>query len=292
MEFLTSLKIDSELIPQLLAILGLLVTWELHDIGVRSGRIKPRPIFDRSGRRNLMNNTEIDNSDSRAKRTPSRDVFDLSGVRSWIKSHAGVRMYIQATPNDEKVCPACREFAGKMFSAAALNHGKFKPLGRPCTNPAGCRCQLIGLIGNWPEAEQLWRSLDDSPQGFALGQQELQDLLKGATVAPRGTAHDRVNLYMLEALQAEGMNPVFAMSRYRSLIRYAVEGYDHPYLVPAYLRLSELLEQTGSLAAALTTVEDFIQQTKGKKFLQEPTQLQRKVMALRRTRLLNLLKTA
>jgi hypothetical protein len=290
MEFLTSLKIDGELIPQLLAILGLLMTWELHDIGVRSGRIKPRPIFDLSGRRARVKNTE--DGDTRTKRTPSRDVFDLSGVRSWMKSHAGVHLYIHATPNDDQGCPTCRTAAGRVFSATAIKNVKFRLLTGPCSNPAGCRCQLIGLIGNWPEAEQLWRSLDDSPQGFVLGQRELQDLLKGATVAPRGTAHDRVNLYMLEAFQAEGMNSVFAMSRYRSLIRYAVEGYDHPYIVPAYLRLSELLERTGSLAAALTTVEDFVQQTKGKKFLQEPTQLQRKVMALRRSRLLNLLKTA
>lgn len=292
MEFLTSLKIDGELIPQLLAILGLLVTWELHDIGVRSGRIKPRPIFDRSGRDSRVTSTDIDNSDSRAKRTPSRDVFDLASARSWIKSHAGVHMYIQATPNDDQGCPSCRAGAGRVFSAASIKNAKFKLLAEPCSNAAGCRCQLVGLIGNWPEAEQLWRSLDDSPHGHVLREHGLKDLLTGATVAPRGTAHDRVSLYMLEAFQAEGMNPVFAMSRYRSLIRYAVEGYDHPYLVPAYLRLSELLERTGSLAAALTTVEDFIQQMKGKKLVQQPTQLQRKGMALRRTRLLNLLKTA
>ena len=299
MDFWSSLTIDRELIPNLLAILGLLMTWELHDLEVRAGRIKPRDIFDLLGRRSRRLSdaagamaTELKDLDIRLERVKPLEIFDVSSVQCWIKSYASVHMYIQVTPNDSQACPTCRQASGKVFSVAARKNKRFRPLEGPCANPTGCRCQLIGLIGNWPEGEELWRSLDDSPQGLALSDDELTDLLHGAREAPRGTTQDRVNLYMLEAMHAESANPVFAMSRYRSLIRRAAEGYDHPFTAPGYLRLSDLLERNGNFSAALSVVDDFIKLTQAKKFLCGPTQIQSKTMALRRARLLKLLKTA
>ena len=49
MAFPFAIQLNSGLLPQLLAILGLLMTWEFHDIQVRAGRITPRSIF--KGRR-------------------------------------------------------------------------------------------------------------------------------------------------------------------------------------------------------------------------------------------------
>jgi hypothetical protein len=296
MEFLASIQINTELVPQLLAILGLLVTWEVHALGVRAGRIKPRPIFDLSrfhsnGDSQTVTAEKPQVREERAKRLNPREVFDLSGVRCWVKSHAGVHMYIQMTPDDDQTCPTCRQGSGRVYSPTALKHPKFKLLERPCSNPAGCRCQLVGLVGNWEEGEELWRSLDDSPKGLALSPQRLTNLLKGANAAPRGTGQDRVNLYVLEALHAEGTNPVFAMSRYRSMIRHALEGHDHPYVVPAYMRLCELLERSGNLTAALTACEDFAKHVKDKKFLCGPSHLQVKAVALRRVRLIKTLQS-
>ena len=252
------IQLDSVLIPHLLAVLGLLMSWELHDIGVRKGRIKARPIH---GPRAMW---------------------------GWVKSHAGVRMYIVATPNDQDSCEVCRRAIGKVFSPAKVRKKDFRPHDGFCMNPAGCRCEIVGLSGNWPEAEEVLIALKQSDHDLTLSEAEMVQLIAKARTPQKG--QDRPALYVLEALHMEANNPLFAMSRYRSLVRQALEEIPHPYVVTAYLRLSDLLERTGSLAAALSVVDEFMSVGKDGFGQRKPTRLQTKIMALRRARLVKLLK--
>src|SRR5207248_2318519 len=143
MAFPFAIQLNSGLLPQLLAILGLLMTWEFHDIQVRAGRITARPIF--KGRR-------------------------VSGRRlwRWCKGHAGIHMHVLMTPNDERGCKACQLACGKVFSAAAVKRKNFRGPALTCRNPSGCRCELVGLIGNWPEAERLVRILRETQEPATL----------------------------------------------------------------------------------------------------------------------------
>jgi hypothetical protein len=198
-------------------------------------------------------------------------------------------MYLIATPIDKNTCVICQQARGKVFSSAQRNKKGFRPLGTHCVNPAGCRCELVGLIGNWPEAERLSKTLRKSEQPPTLSESEMIALVASAGSLPSGP--DRLGLYLLEALQSEGINPNFAMSRYRSLICQALEGIQHPYIVPAYMRLSDLLERSGNLTTALSVVDEFVRVAKAGLGPHSPTRLQTKVMTIRRARLLKRLKT-
>jgi len=279
MAFPFALQLNIGLLPQLLAILGLLMTWELHDIQVRAGRITPRSIF--KGRRVSWQGV----SGGRVSgRRVSRKLW------RWCKGHAGVHMHILMTPNDDRGCKACQLACGKVFSAAAVRRKNFRGPALTCRNPSGCRCELVGLVGNWPEAEWLVRVLRETQEPATLSGEEMSRFVSSSVSSSGDYAgQDRPGLYLLEALNAEGSNPQFAMSRYRSLICQALEGNQHPYLVPAYLRLSDLLERGNNLAAALSVVDEFLMLVKNSPGPHPPTRLQTKVMSVRRARLLKLL---
>jgi hypothetical protein len=206
----------------------------------------------------------------------------------WVKSHAGARMYIVATPNDQDSCEVCRRAVGKIFTPRQVRKKDFRPHDSFCMNPAGCRCEVIGLSGNWPEAEVVLLALRQSEHELTLSEPEVVRLMAKARNPEKGP--DRAALYVLEALHMECNNPQFAMSRYRSLVRQAKERVPHPYVVTAYLRLSDLLERTGSLAAALTIVDEFMKVGNEGFGQRKPSRLQSKIMAVRRGRLLRLLK--
>lgn len=260
MDAIFALKLNMDLLPNLLAILGLLMTWEVHDRQVRAGRIQPR------------------------------DILDLTGIRNLVKSHGRVHMYVYATPKDGVACPACQAASGSIFSSAALRRKNFKPSDSSCINPAGCRCELIGLVGNWPEGEQLRNALRESGEAIFLSEREMEEFLNSGGAVRSGAVQDRLGLYMLEAMHAEGTNPQFALSRYRSLT-HAKDDEDHPFMVPAYLRLSELLERQGNFAAALGVVEEFSKTIRHKQGPHAPTRMQNKIMSVRMIRLLRTVKT-
>lgn len=258
MDLILLRELANDQLPNLLAILGLLLSWELHDLEKRAGRIR------------------------------SWNIFDGSYVKTWIKSHAPVHMFIHITPNDAIACEACRSASGIVFSPSAVHVKGFQAQATPCSNPAGCRCVVVGLVGNWPDAEQLWTSLQGPEDSHCLSESEVMELLKSASPTA-ATAKDRLGLYLLEAFQTEGTNPQFAMSRYRSLISHARNGHDHPYIVPAYMRLSELLERTGNYGVALDVVDEFMTTARHKSRMQGPTRGQTKLMSARQVRLLRVL---
>ena len=260
MTFPFGIQIDSVLLPHLLAVLGLLMSWELHAIGVRGGRIKARPIH----------------------------VNPTRAMLGWVKNHAGIRMCIVATPNDHDSCEVCRKGFGKVFSPAKVRKKGFRPHDGICMNSSGCRCEIVGLSGNWPEAEELVIALRQSEHELILSEAEVVELIAKAPTTQKGP--DRPALYLLEALHMERNNPQFAISRYRSLIAQGKEGVPHPYVVTAYLRLSDLLERSGNLAASLSVVDEFMKIGDGNFGPKRPTRPQMKIMSLRRGRTVRLLK--
>lgn len=256
MGVLTVLNLTTEPLPSLLAVLGLLLTWELHDLEVRAGRIQ------------------------------SRDI--LRPFRQWIQHARGVRIYIDATPNDALACSACQLANGHVLApriGASTAHRR----DYVCTNPGGCRCVLIGLAAAWPEGEQLRRKVRGALESVRLSEAEITELLRSARSHHSLPVIDRLALSMLEALHLEAIYPPLSIAYYRFLIDIEMEGQSHPYLIDAYLRLSELLEHGGNVSGALRVVENFYARVKAQTGIYNPTPTQARIMSTRKSRLRRLL---
>ncbi len=201
--------------PYLLGVLGLALIWKFHDMQVKAGRIQAKDFWERSG----------------------------------------VRMFLYATPADVQVCSACRETAHMVFLPSLVTAKGFMPQEQPCMNPAGCRCLQVGFFGGWPEAREVLARLKEQGGKLRLSDEELQDFLETAKTARAGASADRMSLRMLNAMQAEGSKPDTAIEHYRYVLDHAEEDRDLAFMVPACLRLSELLEKRGRAAESLPLIE-------------------------------------
>ncbi len=239
-----------DVFPYLLAILGLLLLWQLHDIQVRAGRIKVATAMDRSG----------------------------------------IRWFLHVTPMDNHACAACRTANGMAFLPNIVTAKKFQPSAQTCTNAAGCRCLMAGLSGSWPEAERVLAQLKAGGGRVRLSPEQMEKLFAGARAKGAGIAADQASVSMLFALQAEGSQPQAAIDAYRQILDQAKKERDLPLLVPAYLRLAELLERTGQQADALEIADRFLSAYSNTPGLPQPahapTEDQRTFMSLRKTRLM------
>jgi hypothetical protein len=239
-----------DILPYLLAILGLLLLWQLHNMQVQTGRIKT--------------------------------------VDSW--DRAGIRLFLHVTPEDSHACLACREANGMAFLPVVVASHKFRPLAKTCTNPGGCRCLLIGLHGAWAEAELVQKELKELGGRLHLSRTKLSGLVEGAQAQPAGAMVDQISLTALEAVRAEGRNLDQAIEHYHFVIEHAANERDQAFLVPAYLRLADLLEQRARLDEALTLVDQFFSKQADMQPPHAPTDAQRSQMSLRKTRLMAALK--
>ncbi len=229
--------------PSLLAILGLTLIWKFHDLQVKAGRIQAKDIFERSG----------------------------------------VRLFLRATPDDAQTCLACKETANFVFTPGEVASKKFKPQEKPCTNPAGCRCLMVGLYGGWAEAGNALAQLKAQGGRIQLSDGDMKQLIEGADKARAGASADRMSIRMLRAMKAEGGNPETAIEHYRYVVSRAEEDRDLAFMVPAYLRLGELLEKSGKAAEALETVERCLQDYGDKKNEPgAPTEAQRAALNTRK----------
>ena len=247
------LGLTAEAMPSMLGILGLLLSWELHDLEVRAGRIQPHDVVDQ--------------------------------VRQWAHRSLGVRMYIHATPNDALACAACQVANGRVFSRQAMWAGRTSAICSQCKNPGGCRCAQIGLVGAWPEGEELWRRVRGVLEPIRLSELEITQLVRSGLADRSLGMVDRLALYMLGALHLEGLYPPLSIFYYHRLIRAEDEGHLHPYVVEAYVRLSDLLERSGHLPAALLVVEEFNVKVTAKAGIYRPTLAQTLQMLSRERRL-------
>jgi hypothetical protein len=235
-----------EFIPYLLAILGLLLVWEVHNIQVRAGRIKAVDILNRSG----------------------------------------IRLFIHVTPDDTTACAVCREANLTAFLPAIVADKKFSATPKRCINPAGCRCLTIGLYGAWAEAQRVQTQLPKHGGRLHLTPEECDKLLAGAAARKSGVAADQLSLIILQAMRIEAKQPETAVDHYRKVIDEATAERDLPFVVPAYLRLADLLDRTGRKAEALSVVDEFLKSYDGQKVPHGPTEAQTSMMSLRKTRLL------
>ncbi|HEV8540261.1 MAG TPA: hypothetical protein VGQ60_03785 [Nitrospiraceae bacterium] len=202
-----------------------------------------------------------------------------------ILNRSGIGLFLHVTPDDAFACPVCREANRTAFLPTTVASKKFKATAEPCTNPAGCRCITIGLHGAWAEAQRLQIQLLNGGR-VHLTAEEFGKVLDGAVARPAGVAADQVSLAMLQAMRTEGSKPELAIERYQFVIDHAKTDMEKKLLIPAYLRITELLDKLGRKAEALSVVDRFMKVFERNDSPQKPTEAQLSTMELRKTRLM------
>lgn len=208
-----------DLTMYLVAILGLLVVWQYYQMQVMAGRILAVDIFDRSG----------------------------------------IRMYVYVVSGDEHVCDVCAEAHGRVFAPSQVAKNGFTPLDGACQGATPCVGALVGLYGGWLEARGVVDRLRANLRrgGIQLSAQELRAMVNGQWERSISADTDRLAIHMIEALSYEKVNRDVAIADYRFVIDQVKEVRHLMLLVPAYLRLTELLMRAGKMLDAAGVIERF-----------------------------------
>ncbi len=233
----------------LIAILGLLVLWQYYQMQIMAGRILAVDIFDRSG----------------------------------------IRMYIFVTPDDDHICDTCSEANGRVFSPSQVAKKGFSPLNGKCKRPFPCPGALIGLYGGWLEARGVLERLRANLKrgGIQLSPEELRAMVNGQWERSISAETDRLGVHMIEALSYEKINQAVSIVGYRYVVEEAKEVRHLMLLVPAYLRLVQLLVRTGESDKALELIDRFENRfPANKRGPHFPSDEQREVMKTRKTHLI------
>ena len=213
-------EIDSpNVLLSLIAILVLLIIWQYYKMQVMAGRILAVDIFDRSS----------------------------------------IRMYVYATYIDEQTCPTCSAANGRVFLPSLIAKRGFSPLEAPCSSPAPCTGILVGLYGGWLEARRALEQLRDNlKKGWlTLSPPEFRGLLDGPWERSISAETDRLSMYMLTAMTDENAKQDVAIGNYGYVIEHAKEVRHFALLVPAYLRITQLLVKAGRWDEAQKFIEQF-----------------------------------
>ncbi len=208
-----------DILPYLLAILGLLLLWQLYDIQAKAGRIQ------------------------------KVDVWGRSGIRFFLHMHV----------YDPQACAACRAAGATAYLPTVVAAKRVSSRVAGCSNATGCRCLLVGLDGKWQAAQRLYAKLSSAGGKVVVSADEVKQLLDGAQAVRKGLGGDLVSACLLSAMHAETDRPEFAVEQYRTVIEQAKTERDLPLLLPAYVRAIELLEQIDRRDQALALVERFLQ---------------------------------
>lgn len=238
----------SDVLPYVCAILALLLIWQYHQNQILTGRIQAVDIFDRSG----------------------------------------TRLYIYAVPEDEEVCASCQDTHGMAFLPSRVARKDFNPRRQPCANKGRCNVVMIGLYGAWTEARQVVQRLRSAKnqEPLVLSPEELVGLTDGNWHQSVSAATDRIAVAMLSALTTEKSDPFVSIAGYREVIKHAQEVRDLALVVPAYLRVIDLLARQGRAEEALDAIDDFEKRyPKDKSGPHYPTGLQRGTVSIMRSRL-------
>jgi len=251
---IVALLIIPEEVPSLLAVLGLLFCWELHDIEIREGRIQPKTLL--------------------AYLIPLRIELPTVGARPML--------FIFMARNDPRACRRCRAAHAHAF----LGHTPWEAGARiRCEEPLGCRCAIIPLEGRWPAAKQLFDRLNSQRGPVQLSEQDIHGLIhqgRGGKI----TDHDQLALRLLSTMLLEETNPEAVLSWYRQALAQATKGHHTLICAAAYLRSAEFLEQSGYSKDALQVTRNFFREFTEKErdcFLTQP---QYDGMVVRRNRLI------
>lgn len=234
----------------LVAVLALLVIWQYYQMQIMAGRILAVDIFDRSG----------------------------------------IRMYFFVTADDDHVCEVCSAATGRVFSSSQVAKQSFTPLNGTCKRAVPCASVLVGLYGGWLEARGVLervRANFKRRKGVQLSPEELRAMVNGQWERSISAETDRLGIHIIEAMCYEKVNPQVAVSGYRFVVDQAKEIRHLMLLVPAYLRLTQLLIRSGEAAEALELVERF--ETRfptNKRGPHFPSEEQREMMRTKKTQLL------
>lgn len=234
----------------LVAILALLVIWQYYQMQIMAGRILAVDIFDRSG----------------------------------------IRMYFFVTADDDHVCEVCSAATGRVFSSSQVAKQSFTPLSGTCKRAVPCASVLVGLYGGWLEARGVLervRANFKRRKGVQLSPEELRAMVNGQWERSISAETDRLGIHIIEAMCYEKVNPQVAVSGYRFVVDQAKEIRHLMLLVPAYLRLTQLLIRSGEAAEALELVERFEARfPTNKRGPHFPSEEQREMMRTKKTQLL------
>jgi hypothetical protein len=204
----------------LFAILALLGLWLFHQLQVRSGRIQAIDVFDRSLE----------------------------------------RFYLFVLPEGRPSCPACQQAQGRVFLPSVAGKVGFSPLEGVCGGAVPCQGVLVGLYGSWAEARDLVSRLQRSPRKrpLRLSSDEILSLVKGAWRKSISADSDRVSMHVLEGWCFTATDDLAAaIEGLRYVVDRAKETRHLSYVVPASLRLMELLLKAGRDDEARTAIEQF-----------------------------------
>ena len=235
-----------DILMYLIGILVLLLIWQFYKMQIMAGRILEVDIFDRSG----------------------------------------VRMYLYATPNDEQTCKACSAVNGRVFLPSLITKNDFTPLEAPCMKPTPCTGVLVGLYGAWLEARSALDRLRSSrKQGhIQLSAQEFREVLDGPWERTVGAEMDRLSMYMLSAMTYENSKQDVAIGNYGYVIEHAKAIQHLMLLVPAFLRITQLLVRAERWAEALKFIEQFEARfPNSESGLHFPSSKQRELMRITKT---------
>lgn len=161
-------------------------------------------------------------------------------------------------PDDDHVCEVCATSNGRVYLPSQVAKKIFTSRWEmPTTN--SCIGVLIGLYGAWLEArgvlENLRRNIKNG--GIQLSAEEVRALVNGQWERCISADTDRLGIQMIEALSYEKVNQEIAIQGYRYVVEEAREVRHLLLLVPAYLRLLQLLLRAGEEAEALEMIERF-----------------------------------
>jgi hypothetical protein len=225
----------------LFGILALLGLWLFHQIQVRSGRIQAIDLFDRSV----------------------------------------VRFYLYVLPDDRELCEICAAAQGRVFLPSAVGKIGFSPIEGACRGAVHCQGQLIGLYGGWAEARELVNRLQQASkkQRIQLSSEELCALAKGAWSKSVSADTDRISMHLLEGWCFGKTDHEAAIKGLRYVVDRAKESRHLPYVVPASLRLMELLIKADLDDEARLAIEQFEQRfPSDRSDVDGPSFAQRKVL--------------
>ena len=203
----------------LFAILALLGLWLFHQVQVRSGRIQAVDLFDRSV----------------------------------------VRFYVHVLPDDRPCCPVCAKAHGRVFLPSVVGKTAFSPLDGPCSAAVPCVGLLVGLYGGWAEARQVVSRLQQTSKKhlLQLSSQEICALIKGAWRKSISADTDRVSMHVLEGWCLGKTDQMMALEGLRYVVERAKEMRHLPLVVPAWLRMVEMLLHGGRDDEARLAIEGF-----------------------------------
>lgn len=198
-------------------------------------------------------------------------------------------MYLYATLTDEQTCSACSAVNGRIFLPSLITKRDFTPHEEPCMNPTPCTGVLVGLYGAWAEARSaLDRLRSNHKQGhFQLSAQEFRKMLDGSWERAVGAETDRLSMYMLNAMMYENSKRDVAIGNYGYVIEHARAVQHLTLLVPAFLRITQLLVRAERWEESLKFIAQFEARFKSNVAeLHFPSSTQRELMRITKTQVL------